>query len=100
MTFNNFFALHRQRSVYGEDAEAFDPSRWTKVSPDPTEYMPFGYGPRRCAGEEKALQEAHYIIEQLAQRFRSLESRDEREWLGEWKLVVQNRNGCRIGLRE
>ena len=60
--------------------------------------MPFGHGRRRCAGEQKALQEAYYMVERLALRFRYLESRDDQEWLGEWKLVVKARNGCRIRL--
>lgn len=100
MTFNNFFALHRQQGVFGEDAEDFKPSRWADVSPDQTEYMPFGHGRRRCAGEEKALKEARYVIRELVQRFQSIKSRDKRDWLGEWKLVVKNQNGCHIAFGE
>ena len=58
--------------------------------------MPFGHGQRRCAGEHKALLEASYLVAKLALRFARLESRDDRNWAGDWKLVVRNLNGCKI----
>jgi len=53
--------LHRDPSVWGEDAERFDPDRWTpeeeKKRP-PNGYLPFGVGQRSCIGRFFAMQEA------------------------------------------
>lgn len=35
-------SLHRDSKVFGEDVEAFDPSRWSRISPSQWQYMPFG----------------------------------------------------------
>ena len=58
--------------------------------------MPFGYGQRRCPGKDQALLEAFYFIARLAIRFKRIESCDDREWVGEWKLIVRNLHGCKI----
>jgi len=53
--------LHRDPSVWGDDAERFDPDRWTpeaeKTRP-PNAYLPFGVGQRSCIGRFFAMQEA------------------------------------------
>ncbi|KAF9093149.1 hypothetical protein BGX27_001654 [Mortierella sp. AM989] len=77
-------AMHRLKSVYGEDAEEFNPERWidpamladglktkTKfVTPDMHwAYLPFLFGPRSCIGSKFALIELkvmlYYILTQL-----------------------------------
>lgn len=94
----SFYTLHRQPSVFGEDVELFNPDRWNHTSPDSWEYMPFGHGPRSCAGRHKALSEASYIIGRLADKFVRIESRDDQPWTEEDKLVVKNFNGCKVSL--
>ena len=85
-------------SVFGKDVELFNPDRWNQITPGPWEYMPFGHGPRSCAGQDKALIEASYVILAMAKRFVRIESRDERDWVGEWKLTVKNLYGCKVAL--
>lgn len=98
ITINSIYTLHRQTAIFGDNLETFDPDRWSRVKPGPYEYLPFGNGPRRCAGQHKALIEAAYLIARLTQRFARIESRDDRDWAGDWKLTVTNVNGCKVAL--
>jgi cytochrome P450 / NADPH-cytochrome P450 reductase len=65
-------ALHRATSVWGPDAEEFDPDH---VAPErlaavpPNAYKPFGTGQRACIGRQFALQEAALVLGMLVQRF-------------------------------
>ncbi|TGO70696.1 hypothetical protein BELL_0682g00030 [Botrytis elliptica] len=96
--YTNQYALHRDEKVFGNDVESFKPDRWDSVNCKPTswEYMPFGGGPRACVGQQKALVEAAYTIAKIAQVYKGLESRDDRDWEGEWKLTAKNVNGCKV----
>ncbi|KAF7943521.1 hypothetical protein EAE96_011444 [Botrytis aclada] len=94
----NFYTLHREKSVFGDDIEIFNPDRWNSISPSNWEFMPFSHGPRSCAGRHKALGEASYIIARMAIQFQQIESRDNRPWTEDVKLVVKNGNGCQIAL--
>ncbi|ESZ92447.1 hypothetical protein SBOR_7164 [Sclerotinia borealis F-4128] len=94
----NFYTLHREKSVFGEDIELFNPDRWNHISPNNWEFMPFSHGPRSCAGRHKALGEASYIIARMAAQFERIESRDDRPWTEELKLVAKNGNGCQVAV--
>lgn len=65
-------ALHRDRAVWGADAEAFRPERF---APERAEQLPahawkpFGTGPRACIGRPFAMQEAHLVLTMMLQRF-------------------------------
>src|SRR3954451_16153795 len=65
-------ALHRATSIWGADAEDFDPEH---VAPErlvalpPNAYKPFGTGQRACIGRQFALQEATLVLGMLLQRF-------------------------------
>lgn len=64
--------LHRDPSVWGNDAERFDPDRF---SPDnvaklpPNAWKPFGNGQRACIGRPFAIQEAKLVLAMILQRF-------------------------------
>ncbi len=71
--------LHRDRSVWGEDAEEFDPDHFAPErikSVPPTAYRPFGTGLRACIGRQFALQEATLVLGMLLQRFEFVDSRN------------------------
>ena len=97
-TLSSFYGLNRNPSVFGPDVESFNPLRWNHIKPGPWEYMPFGHGPRSCPAREIALIEASYVILAMVKRFTRIESRDRREWAGEWKLTVRNLHGCKVAL--
>ena len=65
-------ALHRDQSVWGSDAEEYNPDH---VAPDklgalpPNAYKPFGTGQRACIGRQFAMQEAILVLGLLLQRF-------------------------------
>jgi cytochrome P450 / NADPH-cytochrome P450 reductase len=64
--------LHRDRSVWGADATAFDPNRFTfeRARELPADaWKPFGNGQRSCIGRGFALQEATLFLSMLLQRF-------------------------------
>ena len=65
-------SLHRDRGVWGENAEDWDPDH---LAPErvaalpPNAYKPFGTGQRACIGRQFALQEATLVLGMLLQRF-------------------------------
>ena len=64
--------LHRDKKVWGEDPEAFDPDRFSpgkRANIPPNAYKPFGTGQRACIGRQFALQEAALVLSMLLQRF-------------------------------
>jgi cytochrome P450 len=95
---SNSYALHRVQEVFGSDVETFNPDRWQSINPDSWQYMPFSGGPRGCVGQHKALAEASYTLVKIAQTFKGLESRDEKDWAGQMKLTARNANGCKVAL--
>ncbi|MEP5730562.1 MAG: cytochrome P450 [Sulfitobacter sp.] len=64
--------LHRDKSVWGENAENFDPEHFSKeaVAARPVDaYKPFGNGQRACIGRQFAMQEAVLVMGMILQRF-------------------------------
>jgi cytochrome P450/NADPH-cytochrome P450 reductase len=72
-------SLHRAQSVWGPDAEEFNPDH---VAPDrlatlgPNVFKPFGTGQRACIGRQFALQEATLVLGMLLQRFEFVDPHD------------------------
>ena len=95
-TLTSFYGLHRNKSVFGEAVESFNPDRWNYISPGPWEYVPFRNGPRSCARQEKVLTEVSYVILAIVKIFARIESRDDRDWASEWKLTVQSLDKCNV----
>lgn len=66
-----FTAVHLDPLLY-EDPQQFNPWRWQKGSPNltmTTSFMPFGGGPRLCAGSELAKLEIAVFIHHLVLNF-------------------------------
>ncbi|KHE72043.1 bifunctional cytochrome P450/NADPH--P450 reductase [Halobacillus sp. BBL2006] len=62
--------LHRDKSVWGEDTEAFKPERFEDPSAIPHHaYKPFGNGQRACIGQQFALHEATLVLGMVLQHF-------------------------------
>ncbi len=65
-------AVHRDPSVWGDDAEEFDPDRFlpARVRSRPAHtYFPFGTGERSCIGRQFALHEAILLLARICHRF-------------------------------
>lgn len=68
--------LHRDPSVWGTDAETFDPERFRPEAEQArpfNAYHPFGTGQRSCIGRQFALQEATLVLGKLLQRFEPID---------------------------
>ncbi|HMV51589.1 MAG TPA: cytochrome P450, partial [Blastocatellia bacterium] len=65
--------LHRDKSVWGENAEVFNPDNFTaeaEAARPANAYKPFGNGQRACIGRQFALQEATLVLGMILQRFK------------------------------
>ncbi|KAI7747634.1 hypothetical protein M8C21_016124 [Ambrosia artemisiifolia] len=65
--FTSLRAVHLGQENF-KDARVFDPWRWMKSS-NPTNFMPFGGGPRRCPGNELARVALSVFLHHLVTRF-------------------------------
>lgn len=71
--------LHRDRSIWGEDAEEFNPDHFApqrRAALPPNAYKPFGTGQRACIGRVFAMQEAVLVLGMLVQRFEFVDHLD------------------------
>ena len=69
-------ALHRDRSVWGERAEVFDPDNFTPAAErdrPPHAWKPFGNGQRACIGRQFAMQEAALVLGMVLHRFKLID---------------------------
>ncbi|MCA1728825.1 MAG: cytochrome P450, partial [Actinobacteria bacterium] len=71
--------FHRDPNIWGENAEAFDPDRFTREAEQnrpANAYKPFGTGQRACIGRHFAMQEATLVLGMLLQRFEFIDHTD------------------------
>jgi cytochrome P450 len=64
--------IHRDPSVWGQDAEQFRPNRFLPENSrgrPPHSYEPFGTGERACIGRQFALHEAVLVLARLLHRY-------------------------------
>ncbi|GMX65328.1 bifunctional P-450/NADPH--P450 reductase [Paenibacillus elgii] len=62
--------LHRDKGVWGDDAEQFRPERFEDPAKVPNHaYKPFGNGQRACIGMQFALHEATLVLGMILQQF-------------------------------
>jgi cytochrome P450 len=96
-----FATLHRDKKIWGFDADEFRPSRWAAdatFSPSPYQFMPFGAGVRQCLAQQKATMEASYVIARMIQQFKEIRSEDDRPYQAQVALTAKNLNGCHVAL--
>jgi cytochrome P450 / NADPH-cytochrome P450 reductase len=65
-------SMHRDPSVWGDDAEEFNPEHFSEEAEQqrPTNaFKPFGNGQRACIGRQFAMQEAALVLGMILQRF-------------------------------
>ena len=64
--------LHRDKSIWGEDADEFNPDHFrpeTRATLPLNAFKPFGSGQRACIGRQFAMQEAVLVLSMVLQRF-------------------------------
>ncbi|KAI9655175.1 MAG: hypothetical protein M1821_005658 [Bathelium mastoideum] len=93
-----FYAMHRDKDLWGPDAEQFKPERWERAYPT-WGYLPFNGGPRTCPAQQMVYTESAYVITRLAREFALLENRDScLEWKEEMRLNFQSKNGVQVAM--
>lgn len=65
----------RNRSLWGDDADEFDPDRWidpqrsARINANPAMFTAFSAGPRICVGQSYAYNQMSHFLVRLLQRF-------------------------------
>jgi cytochrome P450 monooxygenase len=89
--------MHRDKDVWGDDAEDFRPERWFGLRPY-WNFVPFGGGPRRCPAQLLVTTEASYVISRFCRRFKAIENRDPSGYVPVMRAGPANKNGVQIAV--
>ncbi|KAI9667683.1 MAG: hypothetical protein M1821_000500 [Bathelium mastoideum] len=95
------WVVHRNESLYGEDAEVWRPERWLCSEEKRTAMynglLTFGAGHRSCLGKNLAYFEIYKLIPSLLQRYNIELVRPEEEWSIENRWLAKP-SGFRVKL--
>ncbi|PKX89259.1 putative cytochrome P450 monooxygenase [Aspergillus novofumigatus IBT 16806] len=89
--------IHRDRDIWGPDAEGFRPERWENLRPY-WNFVPFGGGPRRCPAQMLVTAEASYFRARLMRVYKRIEARDPNPYVGVMRVGPSNKTGVQIAL--
>jgi cytochrome P450 len=96
MVVAHLHALHRDKDIWGDDANEFNPGRW-EGRRTLWDFVPFYGGARICPAQQQVMTQATYVLLRLAQEFEGLENRDEElMYIGLTRMVTESRNGVKV----
>ncbi|ONK61752.1 uncharacterized protein A4U43_C08F33210 [Asparagus officinalis] len=91
--------FHHDPNLWGPDVNEFKPERFAKgvssACKHPHLYMPFGFGPRTCLGQNFAMVELKIVLALILMRFKVSPSRKHRHSV-ELRLLLGPKNGVRL----
>jgi cytochrome P450 len=101
----NAWTIHRDRGVFGEDADEFVPERWLNASDEHLRAMEnaiftFGAGSRICLGKNIALLEITKVVPELLRRFEISLVDPKRYILRPGWLVLQEGLDVKLKMRD
>jgi len=94
----SLYSLHRNKDVYGQDAEEFRPERWEDLRVG-WDYIPFHGGPRICLGQQFALSQMSYLLYKFFRVFESIEAREEGPPLLRASITFSFAHGCLVAVK-
>jgi len=94
----NFGVMHRDKDLWGENADDFRPERWDSINATSNQpYMPFFNGPRTCPAKQMLLVQYVYLLVRFVQEFESMDNRDDvLEFVEEHRFTKMSRNGVKV----
>lgn len=100
------WGLHRMKSLWGEDAEIFNPDRWMAPgqhnrggAKDNYSFNTFMQGPRNCIGQGFAKSELATLLTALVGRY-DFKPVEGQEVVMTTSLSLKPLNGCRLHVRK
>lgn len=93
-----YYLIQRDTQWWGEDADRFDPERFTRQVPLHA-YTPFAQGAHVCLGEPAALDEGTLVLALLARRFSFSWMSDQEEAVPEQQTMLWPKRGLRLQVR-
>lgn len=100
----NPYVFHRDTSIFGIDADSWNPSRWLSVQEKEGRRMEhalltFGAGKRSCLGKNIAMLELHKLVAAMLLRFRIELAEPTKEWTVKNAWIL-NQTGLEVALVE
>ncbi|KAH6957379.1 cytochrome P450 [Fusarium avenaceum] len=98
----NAWVLHRNKDIFGQDADRWRPSRWTESSIEKQKLMEkslfsFGAGSRTCIGKNISLLEMYKLVPALLRRYKLEFPSSDNNWsLNNAWFVKQNNFNVRL----